>query len=85
MLALSNCQLTALPAALLSLPSLQGLNVSRNAITHVPTIPPTCALHYLDLSNNELAELPPTIVNAASLEVMLLHNNALPHLPLQLR
>lgn len=55
---LSNLHLTSLPNALSSCDHLEGLDISGNQLTQVPSLKNFSKLEWLDLSCNELTHLP---------------------------
>ena len=76
------CDLVKFPEWLMRLQNLTHINISCNAIEHVP---PTLAilknLNYLDLSDNRLLILPPTLFELTQLRYLDVAGNFIETLP----
>jgi len=79
---LSFLRLTSVPASVFKLKNLEELNLSNNAITHIPDgISNLLCLKRLDISCNSLVSITPRISSCTSLEYLNLSNNQLTTLP----
>ncbi|XP_008062901.1 leucine-rich repeat-containing protein 39 isoform X2 [Carlito syrichta] len=79
---LSMNHFTTIPAAVLSMPSLEWLDMGSNRLEQLPdTIGRMQSLHTLWLQRNEIACLPETICNMRNLGTLVLSNNRLQEIP----
>ncbi|GJP46334.1 hypothetical protein CLOM_g5636 [Closterium sp. NIES-68] len=79
---LSDCGLSAIPAAVLRLSSLTDLSLAGNQIASIPSeIGNLSKLRRLGLAGNRLQQLPPEIGQLTDLEGLWLHGNLLQELP----
>lgn len=83
-LALDANSLAAIPAALWSLPALEGVSLKDVGLSSLPPIPAGNRLVHLGLGGNRLRSLPEGWQNLSSLRELWLYNNPLDSLPADL-